>query len=280
MTSWRELLSGAAEVLGSKVDARRLVEEAAGYDGAEMTLHLDEEATARTGAYFTRMLERRASGVPLQYVLGRWGFRTLDLMLDERVLIPRPETEQVVEWAIEEGRALGRKRVRAVDLGTGSGAIAFSLAVELGAEVWATDVSADAIDVARANLAGIGMFAATRVRLVEGWWWAALPADLKSHVDLVVTNPPYVADGDPLPAEVADHEPALALRAGPDGMDAITEIVTRAGEWLAPGGVLVTELAPHQADRARELATGRGAARAEIRHDLSGRPRALVAAWR
>jgi release factor glutamine methyltransferase len=277
--TFRELLEETTRLLGSKQDARRLVEEASGYGPAELVLHLDETATARMTAYLDGMTERRRRGEPLQYVVGRWGFRQLDLMVDRRVLIPRPETEEVVGWAIEEARALGRRRIRAADLGTGSGAIALSLAVELRAEVWATDVSGDALDVARANLTGAGMWAAPRVRMVEGSWWDALPSELRGQLDLVVSNPPYVADAEALPPEVAEHEPALALRGGPDGLDAIRPIVSGAGEWLAPGGVLVVELDPRQASAVTALARSAGAGRVEVRVDALGRQRAVVAQW-
>jgi release factor glutamine methyltransferase len=279
--SWRELLAETAEVLGSRNDARRLVEEASGYEGADLVLALDEEATVRCGSYLTRMVERRLTGEPLQYVLGRWGFRSLDLMVDRRVLIPRPETEQLVEWALDEGRRRAERGRRPVvaDLGTGSGAIAVSLAAELGAEVWATDVSPDALDVARANLAGLGTWAATRVRLLEGWWWTALPSELREGIDIAVANPPYVAEDEILPPEVEEYEPRLALRSGPHGLDAITEIVSGAPGWLAPGGVLLVELAPAQAPAVRELARRSGAVQADIRQDALGRDRALVAHW-
>lgn len=278
-TTWRQLLDETSTAVGCRTDARRIVEEASGYEGAELVLRLDDEATARAVAHLDSMVGRRVAGEPLQYVLGRWGFRTLDLMVDRRVLIPRPETEQVVEWAIEEARRLGRPSLCAADLGTGSGAIALSLAVELGAQVWATDVSADALDVARANLAGAGMRAGTRVRIEQGWWWDALPPSLRGTLDLVVSNPPYVRDDDPLPAVVEGHEPVRALRAGPQGLDAISEIVTNARSWLAPGGVLVVELDPRQAEVTAALARDHGAARASIRADALGRDRALVAAW-
>jgi len=145
--------------------------------------------------------------------------------------------------------------------------------------VWATDVSAGALNVARANLPGIGMFAATRVRVVEGSWWAALPTDLRGELDLVVSNPPYVRDDEELPTEVERFEPRLALRAGVEGMDAIAAIVAGAPPWLAPGAVLVVELDPRQASAAQTLARQAGATRAEVRVDALGRRRALVAQW-
>jgi release factor glutamine methyltransferase len=278
--TWRSVLAEATDALGSESDARWIAEEASGYTRAELVLRLDEQMTARCGAYLAQMVERRRAGEPLQYVLGRWGFRALDLMVDPRVLIPRPETEQVVEWALDAARQLGHDDLVVADLGTGSGAIALSLARELPrAAVWATDVSADALDVARANTSGIGMFAATRVRLAEGSWWDALPGELRGRLDLVVSNPPYVAADEILGPEVDSWEPRIALRAGSDGLDAIRAIVGDASSWLRPGGVLVVEIAPSQSAAVRELAGAAGAARAEVRTDALGRERGLVAWW-
>jgi release factor glutamine methyltransferase len=263
--------------LGPGVDARRIVERASGYDGADLVLHLDELAPDRARLECGRMLARRGAGEPLQYAIGGWGFRRLDLYLDRRVLIPRPETEQVVEVARDELRRLEVPAPVVVDLGTGSGAIALSVAVEVrGAHVWATDVSADALAVARANLAGLGGRVATRVRLVEGSWFEALPEALRGQVSLLVSNPPYVADGEPLPAAVSDWEPARALRAGPTGLEAVGAIVADASAWLARPAVLVIEIAPHQAERAIALARAAGFDDVEVRADLNGRPRALV----
>lgn len=273
MTTWRALLAAAASAEGlDDVDARRIVERASGWDGGELALHLDDAPTERAVAHFDGMVARRASGEPLQYVVGAWGFRTLDLYVDARVLIPRPETESVVQAAVDAVGA--RLPLTVVDLGTGSGAIALSLAVELGAEVWATDASADALAVARANIAGCGV---TTVRLCEGDWYDALPRDLRGRVDLIVSNPPYVATHDELPDVVRDWEPAGALVAGPTGLEDIERIVRDAPTWLARPGVLVVELAPHQADAVTQLARDAGFDAVAVRPDLAGRPRALVA---
>ncbi|MDP8987075.1 MAG: peptide chain release factor N(5)-glutamine methyltransferase, partial [Actinomycetota bacterium] len=264
--SWRLLLVRtrraleAAGLPSAAVDARRLVEQASGHDGADLALALDDPAPRRAAAYLEHMVRRRSQGEPLQYVVGRWGFRALDLMVDRRVLIPRPETEQVVEVAVSELRRVetasaqgaagtgGGRRTTAVDLGTGSGAIALSLAVEVvTAQVWGSDASPQALAVARANLAGLGR-PGTRVRLVEGDWFAALPADLAGGIDLVVSNPPYVASSDPLPPEVAAWEPTEALVAGPTGLEHVERIVGEAPAWLAPAGALVVEVAPHQSE--------------------------------
>ena len=278
--TWRTLWRDAERTLGSTLEARRIVERASGYDGAELLLHLDDAAPARALPFAQAMVDRRAKGEPLQYVVGRWGFRTLDLFVDRRVLIPRPETEVVVEAAVSELRAVAGTLDRlpvAVDLGTGSGAIALSIACEVpGAEVWATDASAAALAVARANLAGLGSRYASHVRLVEGPWFDALPLALRGRVDLIVSNPPYIASGEVLPAEVAAWEPNEALVAGPTGLEAIGDIVRGAPVWLARPGRLVVEIAPHQAGAAADLMGAAGFEDVEVRPDLHGRLRVLV----
>ena len=282
--TWRELLAeveGALVAGGAsspQVDARRLVERASGLDGADLVMGLDRVATQRGVAHLDAMLQRRIRGEPLQYVVGRWGFRSLDLLIDGRALIPRPETEQVTELALAELRRLaGTPPVVVADLGTGSGAIALSVAKEVvTAEVWASDISADALALARANLAGLGRPAA-RVRLVEGDWFAALPAELAGRFDLVVSNPPYVAESDELPPEVAHWEPKGALVAGPTGREHLERIVSEATAWLSPTGSLVLELAPTQAPAVVAAAGGAGFTDIEVHPDLAGRPRVLVA---
>jgi release factor glutamine methyltransferase len=276
--TWRHLYSLATERLGSDVEARRVVERASGREGPDWLLTLDDHVGERALLFFDEMVERRAAGEPLQYVLRRWGFRTLDLLVDGRVLIPRPETEVVVEVAIRELRRIDARRPLVADLGTGSGAIALSIAAEVPrARVWATDASEDALAVARANLAGLGGPAAVRVRMVAGHWFDALPRALGGQFDVVVSNPPYIGAGEELPPEVADWEPRDALVAGPSGTEALAELVAGAGVWLAPGGALVLELAPHQAEEAIAMAAVAGFDGSEVRPDLNGRARVLVA---
>lgn len=269
-----------------------MVERVSGYDGAELVVNEQERALAPAVQHLDDMLERRAAGEPLQYVLGRWDFLGHDLLVDRRVLVPRPETEVVAQTAIEEAARLGARRGQhdawlaadtayaVADLGTGSGAIALVLARELpDAEVWATDASDDALAVARANVAGVGS-AATRVRLHVGSWYEALPPELRGTLRVIVSNPPYIAEPEvaDLPREVAEWEPRAALVSGPTGYEAIAAIVDGAREWLDPeGGALVVELAPHQADRALELASAAGFTDARVDHDLVGRARVLVA---
>ncbi len=287
---WRDLLAEATQRLtgaglpGAEVSARRIVEEASGFEGADLFPNLDELVTVRGMARFDGMIARRLEGEPLQYVLGRWAFRTLDLAVDKRVLIPRPETEEVAGWAIDEfdrieadavasGAAAG---ATVVDLGTGSGAIGLSfLAERTTAQVWLTDRSADALEVARSNLAGLGRHG-SRGRLAEGSWFDALPGELAGTLGVVVSNPPYVAADDELPAEVRDWEPAGALVAPDEGLADLRVLVAEAPRWLTGAGALVVELAPTQAEVVAAEASSLFA-EVEIRTDLSGRQRAVVA---
>ena len=286
---WSELFAEAVDrferagIETAQIDARRVVEEITGVQPSGVHGVLGDCVTTKAMARFDELVARRVQGEPLQYVLGRWGFRTLDLMVDQRVLIPRPETEIVAGLAIDEVR---KKKSRAesgtegfvtvADLGTGSGAIALSVAVECkGCRVYATDVSADALAVARANLAGIGS-AATSVSLHHGDWFEALPDELRGTLDVVVSNPPYVAQSEALPAVVADWEPATALWAKSEGFADLRGIVTEAPQWLAPRGVIVLEMSPAQTSRVQRWCRDLGW-QATIHPDLNGRPRAVVA---
>lgn len=276
--TWRALLGEAEQALSSPSDARRVVERASGWEGAHLVVHLDDPAPARAVPFVQALVARRQAGEPLQYVLGRWAFRRLELLVDRRVLIPRPETEWVVETALEELDRLAPARPVVVDLGTGSGAIALAVASERArARVWATDADGGALAVARANLAGTGSAVATRVTLREGCWYEALPDELRGTVDVVVSNPPYVADDDVLPPEVADWEPRPALIAGPTGMEAVATVVAGASGWLTRPGAAVVEIAPHQAEAATALAREAGFTEVRVRPDLAGRLRVLIA---
>jgi len=297
MTSWRVLRSEIvreltdAGIVPAEAEARFIVERASGYDADDWLEIADAAPAPRAHARAEEMVKRRVAGEPLQYVLGAWSFRGLDLLVDPRVLIPRPETEHVVEVALEEAARLGLRRSRrrlslveskpaafVADLGTGSGAIAIALESELpDVEVWATDLSEDALTVARANVAGC---AAARVRIAPaGSWFGALPGELRGELRLIVSNPPYVAEHEvaTLPDEVARYEPRSALVAGPEGTEAIVALLADAFEWLAAEGVFVCELAPHQAEAMRTHAEKVGYVEALIRRDLTGRPRVLVA---
>ena len=221
--------------------ARWLCEEASGVDGAEFLEVLDTPATERTVHHLDAMVARVRGGEPLQYVLGHWAFRRLDLMVDRRVLIPRPETEQLVELALDAAPRRRDAARRCVDLGTGSGAIGLSLVAELpldGTTVWLTDASSDALDVARANAAGLGR-RSVNVRFAEGSWFDALPDRPARRVATSWwrtrrTSPTTMRRSS---RSVHEWEPHQALYAGADGLDAVRQIAADAPDWLAPGGV-------------------------------------------
>lgn len=287
-TTWREVMAETTRRLSTvtdapAVEARWIVERASGNEGSEHLRSLDDPVTQRAMHFHDLMVERRLGGEPVQYVLGRWAFRSLDLLVDRRVLIPRPETEVVAGLALAEldrarpaATAEGRS-LRAVDLGTGSGAIGLTLASERErVDVWLTDRSTDALAVARANLAGIGR-AATRVTVLEGAWFDALPDDLQGSFDVIVSNPPYVATDEEVDASVRDWEPEAALFSGTDGLDDLRVIVADAPRWSTPHGSLVLELDPRQVDDVVVMARAAGYAEVTVHRDLAGRDRAIVA---
>lgn len=282
-STWRELLAETTEILGDRNEARWLCEEASGLTADEFMGELDQPATQRMGLALQAMVGRRLAGEPLQYVLGHWPFRHIDLLVDKRVLIPRPETEIVAEVALSFARSAhairGERTVRIADLGTGSGAIGLALANEMpttGVEVWITDASSDALDVARANIAGIGRNAAN-VRVAAGNWCDALPIELRARFDVIVANPPYIAADDPdVDAAVRTHEPHSALFAGNDGLADVFEIAIQAREWLAPFGCLVIEIGHMQGATVRNELVRLGYGNVDIRRDLAGRDRIAV----
>jgi release factor glutamine methyltransferase len=268
-----------ADVVGSRREASWLVDEALGAEGPG-----GAPERAR------RLAERRRAGEPLQYVLGHWPFRELDLLVDPRALIPRPETEWVVDVALREldGVLAGGSPPLAVDLGTGTGAIALSIATERAdhqVAVIATDRDAAALDLARANARRLAARPGTeRVAFRAGSWWGALEEPLRGAVALVVSNPPYVAslEWEVLDPVVRDHEPYGALVADPGsdgtpGFAAVEAVIAGAPPWLARPAAVVVEIAPGQRDAALRCARCSGFAEAEVFDDLAGRPRALVA---
>jgi release factor glutamine methyltransferase len=291
-----DLVRAAAAQLDSPVEARWVVAHAAALRVSSLTAHLEAPASDDVRRRVDSLLARRVGGEPLQYVLGTWAFRNLELRVDTRALIPRPETEHVTTVALRELRARpgGRRAAPssggplvAVDLGAGTGAIALSLAVEHHGppdvlDVWATERSAGAFELLVENLAVLSATdpgAARRVRVARGSWFAALPGALAGAVHLIVSNPPYVSEAEwaGLDPVVRDWEPKEALVAGAEGLESIDELLTKSPSWLAPGGALVLEIAPAQAHRVTERARALGYGSARVLEDLAGRPRVLVA---
>ena len=274
------MLATTVQQLGNAQEARWLCEHASGMDSAEFSAEQDQLVTVACAKSLHSMVRDRLSGVPLQYVMKRWAFRHLDVMVDERVLIPRPETEQVVQIALDLARKIeGNGALRVVDLGTGSGVIGLSMAFELGAQaahVWLTDASVDALDVARANMVGIGR-AAANVRVAHGSWWNALPQDIAGQIDIAICNPPYIAHSD---SEVAPdvhlYEPHTALYAHDNGLADLRTVIEGAATWLKKSGWLVLEIGYQQGADVLTMMKASGLIDAEIKQDLSGRDRIAV----
>ncbi|MEJ6720301.1 peptide chain release factor N(5)-glutamine methyltransferase [Ilumatobacter sp.] len=275
--TWRGLWDETASVIGDRQHARWMCETASSTDPEEFLAGLDQTPMTRMVSHLDAMVARYQTGEPLQYVLGSWSFRRLDLNVDKRVLIPRPETELVAEVAISLALAFNDERTL-VDLGTGSGAIGLACADELpldGTTVWLTDASSDALDVARANLAGVGR-AARNVRVALGNWFAALPDDLEA--DVIVSNPPYVAVGSvDLETNVGEWEPKDALFAGADGLNDYRVIIPGAIDYLRPDGWLVLEIGYDQGSAVSALFEQQGYRKIEVRQDLAKLDRIVFA---
>ena len=253
----------AAGVEEPRLDAELLLAEATGWDRARLAADPEAEIPPPAARRFGEMVRRRLRREPVAYILGRRGFRHLELAVDPRVLIPRPETELLVELALE----LQPRRV--LDLGTGSGAIALAIAAELpGCEVIASDSSPAALEVARANAERLGL--AARVEVVE----ATLPSDI-GELELIVANLPYVSEADwqGLEPEVTEWEPREALLAGRDGLDVLRNAIP-----VAAGAtpVLALEVGAGQDGAVGELLKEAGFDEVETRFDLAGIPRVTI----
>ena len=276
--TWRDVLADAAVRLSDPNEARWLCEHASGLDGSEFIEELDEVPTTTMMASLDAMLVRRLNGEPLQYVMARWAFRHLDLFVDRRVLIPRPETELIVDLVLDLLNTIDRP-ARVVDLGTGSGAIGLAIAAESypqEVEVWLTDMSNDALDVARANVATLGRLG-SRVKIAHGSWWSALPSQLAGSIDVAVCNPPYIAVGDPeVATDVVEWEPHSALFSDDDGLADIRVVLADAKRWLRVGGSLLFEIGYRQATAVTEDMAAAGFVEVVTHRDLAGRDRFVV----
>ena len=255
---------GARDLIAAVLDQPRFWPTA----HRELTLDAAPLHRARTAAAAIR------TGTPFAYAVGTAAFRHLTLQVDPRMLIPRPETEMLVDLAL--GGTGGRGTI--ADIGTGSGAIALALAAEGKFErIFAVDLSADALDAARANLLAIPAEKRELIEFRQGDLTAPLAG---LQLTAVVSNPPYIAltERDELPASVREHEPAMALFGGDDGMAVIDRLVAGAADVVAPGGVLVIEIDSRRAQLARTRAETNGRwSDVQIRPDLTGRDRFLVA---
>ena len=274
------LALAAARAAGlERLDAQLLLLHALGKpagDRAWLLAHDGDELAALVADAYGRLVERRAGGEPLAYIVGSKAFFGLELRVDARVLIPRPDTEILVEWSLDLLMTPAMPLApQVLDLGTGSGAIALALAHALrtagrGANVQAVDISADALDVARENARLLGL----DVVFHQSRWLESVDQSF----DLIASNPPYIASADPHLAALA-HEPLQALAAGPDGLGDIRRIVEEAPAHLLPGGWLLLEHGYEQAGRVKELLTLRGFGEVQSRRDLAGIERCSGGRW-
>ncbi|MCP3996783.1 MAG: peptide chain release factor N(5)-glutamine methyltransferase [bacterium] len=249
-------------------EAVRLLLSAAGKDRGWLVGDpaIDEPTLRR----FRDLVTRRRGREPLQYIEGFAGFGPIDVLVDRRALIPRPETERLWELAVDALDGIAEPCV--IDLCAGSGNLALALKHRFPRScVIGVDVSPDALALAEANAARLGL----EVDFLLGDLFAALPDDWREDVHLIVSNPPYVSDAEymRLPAEIVEHEPRMALVAGQDGLDVLARIAAEAIDWLRPGGVVACEIGETQGDACMDLFA---AYAPEIRQDLAGRDRFVI----
>ena len=257
----------------ARLDAEALLLHVLGRNKAWLMAHADEQLSGVQGARFADLLERRLSGEPIQYITGETEFYGLGLSVTRDVLIPRPETEHLVEKIIEFAAHFPQPRI--IDIGTGSGAIAIALAHHLpGALITATDIWARALEIACRNAGRNGV--SNRIRFLYGDLFNPVA---KEQFEIVVSNPPYVSlrDRDSLAVEVRNHEPAVSLFAGEDGLEVFRRLIPAAFAALTPSGYVALEIGYGQEDAIRALFATSGFGRIEFVPDLQGIPRAACA---
>lgn len=285
-STWEELLEKTVNSLSllypesARIEGQWIALSASGYDRTEFLKNKDTIASNLAAKNLKRILGRRLEGEPIQYALGSWSFRKLELIVDKRVLIPRPETEVLVEVALLILSQNPQTHTKFIcDLGTGSGAIGLSIAQECDdVEVTLVDRSIDALKVASANLAGLGNHA-VKAKILQSSWFDNFPESMRNSFDLIVSNPPYIAYGEDLPPSVLNFEPQEALLAGEKGTENIESIMASASQWLTIGGALVIEMAPHQTKEMSETAKSEGFSDIKVHKDLAGKPRIVSCVW-
>ncbi len=256
-------------VPNAKLDTDLLIAHSLGVKRLELYLDLERPLTEAQLDALRPLVKRRANREPLQYILGSVEFCDLTLKVDPRALIPRPETEELVEYI---GARLDEAPRRILDLGTGTGALALALASKYpDAEVTAVDLSADALALAQENAERTGLMG--RVRFLEGSWFSSVPES--AQFDLIVSNPPYLTEAEMTTAEpeVVEYEPENALVSGADGLDDLRIIFAEAPSYLNAGGLLAVETGIAQHEVLAELAQSAGLTNGQSQEDLSGRPR-------
>jgi release factor glutamine methyltransferase len=271
---------GAAGVESPRIEAERLVSMALGVRRHELYAHPDMRIEPAEATRLSSLIRRRVAGEPLQYIEGSAAFRDLELNVNSAVLVPRPETEQLVEhvasWIRKERG--GRQVECALDVGTGSGALALALASEhMVRSVVAVDLSESALSVAASNVRALGLADRIQLRRCGADFWAQVR--LEERFGLIVSNPPYVTDAElgSLPDQVRSHEPLVALAGGPDGLDIIRRLLAGAPDRLEPAGALFIEIGAEQGSAVTSLLKADDRWR-EVRicQDLCGRDRFAV----
>lgn len=254
----------AAGIETPRLDAEVLLAGLAGTGRADLVARPDTELEPAVSRAFSEAVRRRLRHEPVAYILGRKGFRHIELEVDRRVLVPRPETEMLVEFALE------MKPASVLEIGTGSGAVALAVADELPyTRVTATDTSSDALSVARFNRERLDLTA--RVDLVSG----SLPPE-GGRFDLILANLPYVPDGEALPPDVARFEPADALYGGPDGTAVIADVLAALDGFGVDSPAIALEMGPGQGQRIEAMLRAIGYPETEVRPDLAGLERVTV----
>ena len=255
------LVEALAQARGriASAEAKRLLRHVLAITASEVAAHPERALDESQSSRYAELVQRRAAGEPVAYLVGSREFYGRDFRVTPAVLIPRPETELLIELALTKVSRGGTPRM--LDLGAGSGCVAITLALELDAEVLAVDVSRDALAIARDNAARLG----ARVAFVESDWFAAVDG----RFDLIVGNPPYVAEGDPHLDDLA-FEPRVALTSGSDGLAAIRHVVAEAPRYLKPGGWLLLEHGYDQAETLAKLLADMGFVAIERHRDLAG----------
>lgn len=254
-----------------RAGAELLLAHCLGLRRLDLYLRYDQPLTAEELAAYKTLIQRRTRGEPVAYITGERAFWTLDLKVSPQVLIPRPETERLVEIALTTLKDLNRPRPRVLDLGTGSGAIALALAAEIPQGYFlALDCSLGALQTARENQHRNAIAAKIDYLVAD---WCAPISPHKGHFDLIVSNPPYIAAGEigALQTEISRFEPHAALDGGPDGMDCLRLIIDQAAERLVTGGTLILEIGADQGKAVSDLAaTHKGFESIEIHKDYAG----------
>lgn len=267
-------------VEGARLDVEVMLAFVMGLTRMDLYTRFDQPMAADEVDRFRELLRRRGAREPAAYIVGTREFWSLEFQVDRRVLVPRPETEHLVEWGLEVARSSGAssgKGLRIVDIGTGSGVVAIALASELAdAEIVAVDASEAALEVAPDNATRLGL--GDRIRFERSNLFEALPAD--APFDLVVSNPPYVtaAEYRALAPELREWEPRTALESGDDGLDVTRPLVAEAARRLVPGGWLLVEVGTQSA-AVRQLFEDAGFVNVAVRDDLAGLPRVVGGCW-